>query len=245
MSPSRRVRTGGGLLDAIKQAAWRQISAEGAAALSLRAIARELGITAPAIYNYFHRRDDLVTALIVDAYRGFGESQASAIAARRADDHVGRLRALGRAYREWAVANPERYQLMFTAPYPGYAVPAAVVGPVAGRALAILIGALEAAREDGVLRADRPVASAAIGPVPGLSPEGFTDRYGSSDPAVLLAAVRVWARVHGLVAIELGRQHPPYLVDPDRLYREELDALVDDFIAAPPSRGARTSRRRK
>ena len=244
MSPRKHTRNAPGLLEAVKEAAWRQISAEGAAALSLRAIARGLGITAPAIYNYFHRRDDLVTALVVDAYRGFGDSQATAVAARRADDHAGRLRALGVAYRAWATANPERYQLMFSAPYPGYVLPVAVVGAVAGRALSILIGALEAARKDGVLRPHPSSQRGTVGKVPGLSAEVFAERYGSTDPTVLLAAVRVWARVHGLVAIELSRQYPPYLVDPDRLYREELEALVNDFIAEPPARGTATRRSR-
>ena len=68
------------LPEAIKETAWQQIAEKGAAALSLRAIARQtLGITAPAIYNYFPRRDDLVTALIVDAFTSLGESQKEAI----------------------------------------------------------------------------------------------------------------------------------------------------------------------
>ena len=233
MSTRRRAQPGSSLLEAIKAAAWRQISSEGAAALSLRAIARELGITAPAIYNYFHRRDDLVTALVVDAYTAFGKSQAAAVSALHTDDHAGRLRALGMAYREWAIANPERYQLMFAAPYPGYVLPAAEVGPVAGQALAVLIRALEAARKARVLRSARSTAPGAVGRIPGLSTDELAGRYGSTDTAVLVGAVHVWAHVHGLLSIELSRQFPPYLADPALLYRGELNALVSAVIAIP------------
>src|SRR5512138_2271876 len=120
-STTRRNRPGRSvdLHAAIKDAAWSQIAQHGAAALSLRAIARDLGITAPAIYNYYRRRDDLVTALVIDAFTSFGDSQITARDAVAATDPVGRLSALGLAYRQWAMANRPRYQLIFGAPIPG------------------------------------------------------------------------------------------------------------------------------
>src|ERR1700690_1393056 len=101
------------LQDAIKETAWKQIAEFGAPTLSLRAIARELGITAPAIYNYFPSRDELVTALIIDAYTSFGDSQFEARDAIPAADLMGRMTAIGVAYRTWALAHPQRYQLIF------------------------------------------------------------------------------------------------------------------------------------
>jgi AcrR family transcriptional regulator len=98
------------LQDAIKQTAWRQIAEYGASALSLRAIARELKISAPAIYNYFPDRDALVTALIIDAYQSFGDSQIEARDAIPASNMAGRLKAIGMAYRTWAHTYPQRYQ---------------------------------------------------------------------------------------------------------------------------------------
>ncbi len=83
------------LQEAIKETAWKQIAETGAATLSLRSIARELGITAPAIYNYHPDRDALVTALIVDAYTSLGESQQAAIDALPADDQKKRLLRFG------------------------------------------------------------------------------------------------------------------------------------------------------
>src|SRR5678815_2267810 len=95
------------LPEAIKEAAWKQISEYGSAALSLRAIARELKITAPAIYNYFPDRDALVTALIIDAYTSFGDSQLEARDAVPASDVSGRMKAIGLAYRAWAHTHPQ------------------------------------------------------------------------------------------------------------------------------------------
>ncbi len=239
VSPRKRGQQGTSLLEAIKTAAWRQVSAEGAAALSLRAIARGLGITAPAIYNYFHRRDDLVTALVVDAYTAFGASQAAAVSGLRADDHAGRLRALGVAYRRWALASPERYQLMFGAPYPGYRIPAEVVGPVAGRALSVLVGVLEQARRAGALRpVGRGSATAGAALRPGLPAANVESLYGSADPGVLRTAVSIWTRVHGPVAIELSGQYPPFTADPEQVYQLELDALVDAVIGAAKHPGS-------
>ena len=97
------------LQEAIKDTAWKQIAETGAATLSLRSIARELGITAPAIYNYFPDRDALVTALIVDAYTSLGESQQASIDKLPVEDLEARLAALGLAYREWAIIYSQCY----------------------------------------------------------------------------------------------------------------------------------------
>src|SRR5258705_304215 len=89
------------LHEAIKETAWKQIAGFGAPALSLRAIARELKITAPAIYNYFPDRDALVTALIIDAFTSFGDWQLEARDSVPEKDLLGRMNAIGMAYRNW------------------------------------------------------------------------------------------------------------------------------------------------
>jgi AcrR family transcriptional regulator len=99
--------------------------------LSLRAIARELDITAPAIYNYYPDRDALVTALISDAFASLGASQVDAITALPKADHAGRLVASGMAYRQWALAYPQRYQLIFGTPIPVYHAPEDITTPPA------------------------------------------------------------------------------------------------------------------
>ncbi len=133
-------------------AAWRQIARDGAAALSLRGIARALEITAPAIYNYYPNRDALVTALIVDAFGSFGDALAEGIAQLAVEDHPARFKTLGLAYRRWAIAYPERYQLIFGTPIAGYTAPQEVTSPVAGRALEVLVTVLAKAADAGALQ---------------------------------------------------------------------------------------------
>ena len=139
------------LQEAIKETAWKQIAEFGTPALSLRAIARELKITAPAIYNYFPSRDPLVTALIVDAYTSFGNSQIEARDSVPAEDHVDRMSAIGNAYRNWAHTYPQRYQLIFGTPIPGYEAPMMEVLPSAARSLSALVSVVEQLRVAGKL----------------------------------------------------------------------------------------------
>jgi AcrR family transcriptional regulator len=215
------------LLNEIKTTAWQQIAENGAAALSLRAIARGLHITAPAIYNYYPSRDDLVTALIVDAFTSMGDAQFAAVQAAPAGDHCGRLMALGLAYRQWAVTYPQRYQLIFGTPIPGYQAPLEITNPAASRSLAPLIGCFETAYEDGKLRTSQARAL----------PERLRqqlDEFGQIHPVqhvfVLYAALAVWSRVHGLVSLEIGNQFPPFIEDIQAIYQLQLDRLIDETL---------------
>src|SRR5512145_3199489 len=137
------------LQEAIKDTAWKQIAGYGAPALSLRAIARELKITAPAIYNYFPDRDALVTALIIDAFTSFGDWQLEARDSVHADDPGGRMKAIGLAYRHWAHAYPQRYQLIFGTPIPGYKGPVDKIFPSSPRSLSALVSVVEGLRVTG------------------------------------------------------------------------------------------------
>src|SRR5215208_487249 len=139
------------LQEAIKDTAWTQITEFGAPALSLRAIARQLKISAPAIYNYFPDRDALVTALIVDAFTSFGDWQLEAKDSIASDDPAGRLEAIGIAYRNWAHTYPQRYQLIFGTPIPGYKGPLDIVLPSSVRSLSALVSVVEGMRVAGKL----------------------------------------------------------------------------------------------
>src|SRR5574339_1013477 len=134
------------LQEAIKDTAWKQIAEHGAPALSLRAIARELKITAPAIYNYFTDRDALVTALIIDAFTSFGDWQLEARDSLQPENLKGRIEAIGLAYRDWAHAFPQRYQLIFGTPIPGYVGPVEKILPSSARSLSALVSVVEGLR---------------------------------------------------------------------------------------------------
>ena len=215
------------LQSAIKDTALRQIGADGAASLSLRAIARELHITAPAIYNHYPSRDDLVTSLIVDAYTSLGDWQFAALEELPVDDHAGRLSALGLAYRDWAVAYPQRYILIFGSPIPGYHCPPERSLPAAGRSLSALVGVLEAARLAGVLLPeDRPHLSAALR----QQLAAWQGLHPSADVYVLYLALVIWSRVHGLVMLEIDHQYPPFIQDPGLIFRREVDSIARQYL---------------
>jgi AcrR family transcriptional regulator len=227
MSPRPRKEEQQNLQEAIKQTTWKQIAASGASALNLRAIARELKITAPAIYNYFPDRDALVTALIIDAYTSFGDAQYEARDSILAEDVEGRLRATGRVYRQWAISYPERYQLIFGTPIPGYVAPLEQTFPSAARALGCLVSVVEAIRAAGRLKSDS---------FPSVTPGheaafGMWKNYGGeADVLSLSVAVLIWARVHGLVSLEIAGSIPPFGASGDALYAYEMDLIVQTFI---------------
>src|ERR1017187_1392055 len=125
----------------IKSEARRQLAAEGAQRLSLRAVARELGMASSALYRYFSSRDDLLTALIIDAYDAIGESAERAVAALPRTDIRGRWRACWHAVRGWAIAHPHEYALIYGSPVPGYSAPQETIAP-ASRMAAVLGGLL-------------------------------------------------------------------------------------------------------
>lgn len=215
------------LPDAIKETAWEQIAKSGAAALSLRAIARELGITAPAIYNYFSRRDDLVTALIVDAFTSLGNSQKAAIRGLPDEDLRSRIYALGIAYRAWAITYPQRYQLIFGTPIPGYEAPADITVPAAAESLVPLIQTLQACFEKNMLRLEQD------GP---MSPEfktmfeAWSHFTGGVVVEVLYTALVFWSRVHGLVSLEIGQQFPAYITNPGGIFRREIGLMLVQYL---------------
>jgi AcrR family transcriptional regulator len=214
---------------AIKETAWKQITEFGASALSLRAIARELNITAPAIYNYFQRRDDLVTALIVDAFTSLGESQKNSLTNLPEDDLAARLTTLGLAYRDWAVVYPQRYQLIFGTPIPGYKAPADITVPAAAWSLVSLIETVQAIYISGRLRMDR---FAEMTPELESMLEAWSQFAGGTDAKVLYTALVIWSRVHGLVALEIGNQMPSFITDPGEIYRREISAMKNEFLEA-------------
>ncbi|MCL4152005.1 UNVERIFIED_CONTAM: hypothetical protein GTU68_056789, partial [Idotea baltica] len=122
-APGVRARVRAELTAGIKASARRQLAEDGATSLSLRAIAREMDMASSAIYRYFASRDDLLTALIVDAYESVGLVVEQANAGQSQSDYRGRFIAIGRSVRVWAQANPHEYALIYGSPVPGYAAP--------------------------------------------------------------------------------------------------------------------------
>ena len=228
MSPRpRRREQNSNLQKAIKETAWKQIAEFGAPALSLRAIARELKITAPAIYNYFPDRDALVTALVIDAFTSFGDSQLEARDSLPEDDLVGRFRAIGIAYRNWAHAYPQRYQLLFGTPLPGYETPIEEVFPSSARSISALFSVVDAIRSAGKIN---------VSSFPEVKEEYqhhfdlWKSQVGEVHPLSHFVAMVIWARVHGIVSLEIQGNLPLFGKSGDELYLSEIESMVKQFI---------------
>ena len=210
------------LQELIKDTAWEQISESGAASLSLRAIARELHITAPAIYNYFPNRDDLVTALIVDAFTSLAESQEDVLKLFANRNPGEQFQRLGLAYREWAVTYPQRYQLIFGTPIPHYQAPDDITTPAAARSLVPLIQVIQTIYTLRKPALDcLPPMTTALEKMLKLWQAAATH----ADLEVLYLTLVVWSRVHGLVLMEIGNQLPSFITDPVEIYQREIKSI--------------------
>jgi AcrR family transcriptional regulator len=186
----------------ILSAARGYLATDGAPALSLRAIARDLGMASSALYRYFGSRDELLTRLIVDAYDSLGAAAEASEAVVDRDDLPGRFAAVCRAVRTWALANPNEYALIYGSPVPGYVAPADTVGP-ATRVSVLLLQVLIDAVTQGKGPAEEPreANAAALGPILTQLPPGF--------PATLVQrGLMAWTGLFGVVSFELyGQLH--------------------------------------
>ena len=147
-----RARVRAELTAEIKAAATRQLVTDGAAGLSLRAIARELGMASSAIYRYFASRDELLTALIIDAYNELGELVEAANDRCEPADIGARFRTIAGTIRAWAVAHPHSYALIYGSPVPGYAAPEDTIDPATRIPIALLTLLVDLTAQRGVRR---------------------------------------------------------------------------------------------
>ncbi|WP_028922233.1 TetR/AcrR family transcriptional regulator [Pseudonocardia acaciae] len=202
--------------------ALRQLATGGAGAISLRGIAREMGMTARAIYTYFPTRDDLITALTDEISTSLANSLERARDGAPADDPGARLIAWGVALREWALAHPDGFRLIYGDPVPGYQPPANGPTDQAARrvcgGLNRLVAALSGSANgpDGAEWSDFPPAY--VAKVRAEAPE--------LSPAVAALALRVWGRIHGLVTLEIYGHLRSVSNDPAALQRADLHDLV-------------------
>ncbi|MEU6139430.1 TetR/AcrR family transcriptional regulator [Streptomyces sp. NPDC047081] len=203
---------------AIKEEASRQLAAEGAAKLSLRAVARELGMASSAIYRYFPSRDDLLTALIIDAYNSLGE--AAEAVQHTATDPVSRWVTVCEAVRAWALAHPHEYALIYGSPVPGYKAPQTTV-PAASRVGLVLIGIVrDAVKGRGVTF---PPLSAELRPE---AERLAADIAPDLPPQVAAALVAAWAQLFGLVGFELFGQFNRVVEDREPFFRHAVGQLA-------------------
>ncbi|WP_225800564.1 TetR/AcrR family transcriptional regulator [Streptomyces sp. NK15101] len=212
---------------AIKDEARAQLAAEGAAKLSLRAVARELGMVSSALYRYFPSRDDLLTALIVDAYDAVGAAAERAAAEAGAERPLDRWTAVCRAVRAWAVAHPHEYALIYGSPVPGYIAPQDTIVPASRVGLVLIDIARRAHTGEGV----------ALPPLPeALRPEADRIRADIAPdlpPALAVALVAAWSQLFGLVSFEVFGQFHRVVEDRDAFFATAARRLGRDVGLLP------------
>jgi AcrR family transcriptional regulator len=186
---TRRARYSEEMRQDILQAAREIIAEEGAGALSIRGIARRIGYSAPALYEYYAGKEEIARALFVVGFERLAEAMEHAEQAHA--DPPERIRAMGEDYRQFALAHPQEYSLMFSKPIPEFTPSGRDLQSVAGRAFAPLQRAFAEGIASGVLR----------------------------EMDARTAATVAWAVMHGMVSLELaGMSGPPPGVLPADYY---------------------------
>ena len=209
----------------ILAAASRQLASVGPAGLSLRAVARELGMVSSALYRYFASRDDLLTALIIDAYDDLGEVAERCNASTRHLPPLTRWVQATSAVRQWALEHPHDYALLYGSPVPGYAAPddTVVPGTQVTRALVQIV-------RDAI--ADDRLASDGDGGTIELSTStrrSFDALRSEVDLDVtndeLVALLTAWTQMFGLLSFELFGQTRGLIDDHDAFFREAATVM--------------------
>jgi AcrR family transcriptional regulator len=174
----------------IKYVARRQLADNGASGLSLRAVARDVGMVSSAVYRYFRSRDELLTALIVDGYDALGQAAESAEAQVPRQRTVDRWLAATSAVRSWALERPHEWALLFGSPVPGYAAPQDTIGP-ASRVPLLLLSIIRSGtgQPKQMPRLPRPLA-AELRAIGGQAP-------------LMARSVMAWTHLIGSISLEL------------------------------------------
>lgn len=193
--------------DEVKRHAWAQIAEAGVTTLSLNAIAKEMGLSGPALYRYFAGRDDLVTELIRDAYRSLADTVRAAFEAGTT------VVALAAVIREWALSDPQRYLLIYGTPVPGYHAPDEITA-ISNEILAVL---LEVCADPS----DRPGTPFEV--LLGMD-RGWASGLAASS-ATVHRALSFWTRVQGVLSLELAGHFAPMGFDAGLLLAEEVAVL--------------------
>lgn len=227
-TPNRRARLRSATVAEIKQTARRQLDTGGPTAISLRAVARDMGLTPAALYRYFPSLEALLEDLCADCYAELTAAVVSA-RSRAGTDPADQLAETCRAFRRWSIAHPAEFTLMFGSPLPGVAdfdVDCSV--HTAGMTFCgVLIDTfLELWRHAEPAPAPPAPAAARLAQVAG--PLGDTDL----PPAAVQLCLSGWIRLYGLVAMEVFGHLRWAVTDVEPLFEAELADYLRRLVGA-------------
>jgi AcrR family transcriptional regulator len=206
MSEGVRARRRDDVTRRVLEIGRRHLTEYGAAALSLRAVTRDLGMVSSAVYRYVGSRDELLTLLVVDAYTELGDAVDARLADSRRTAWDTRILAVCNAVRDWALSEPARYALLYGSPVPGYQAPGEQTTEPGTRVILTLLRLVA----EGVTAGD-VIDGPALVPVPRPLRADLArvaaDVGMEVDPAVMARAVLLWATLFGAVSLEVFGQY--------------------------------------
>jgi AcrR family transcriptional regulator len=222
---TRREKLRQEMMGDIKTAARRQMAENGTAAISLSAIARELEVSQPALYRYYSGRDELVTALILDAFNDLANALENAAGSDPTNAYGPRLMAAILAYRGWALEHPIDFELIYGNPIPGYHAPFEITMPASRRSFTVILDILAGAYTSGVLKPQPEHLRAAEQLT--LSLPDLEEVPAPPLPKIILyLGIVGWYRIHGMIMLELFHHAQGIVQDTQAFYRHEVEALL-------------------
>lgn len=231
--PTRRARLRAETSREIKAIALEHAATGGPEAISLRAIARDMGMTAGAIYSYFPTRDDLVTVLINEVYEALTDAMETVLASIPPEDAARRILAWGEAFRDWSLANPAGFKLIYGDAVSGYRAPEGGAAPESEhRACTIVTGLVSAAWPQAA--AAQTCDSHEWSDFGAALVAAVRRDYPELPPSGVALALRLWGRTHGLVSLEVYGHLGAMVHDPGPVYRAELLDMIRSMGLRPP-----------
>jgi AcrR family transcriptional regulator len=221
----RRERVRLATIDEIKHVAREQLAEHGPAGISLRAVARAMGMTPSALYRYVDSRDDLILVLATEAFRSLADALEVGFDAAGPGDYVGRWRAVTRAYRAWAHEHADEYKLIFGSPLDHTQMKDSEAGAEMHRSIAVMFRCMEEAVRVGKIDTSR--FSGQITPLLRAQLEAWREHSEVTFPTeCMLGCLTTWIHLHGFLTLELFGQLPPFFGDADDVFDQQMFDLL-------------------
>lgn len=226
---TRRERVRAQTVQDIKSAARQHLVAAGPGGVQLRPIARDLGMTAPALYRYFDSHEALLEALVADCYGEVAAVIEAEVDPARGDLRT-RLTGSARAFRGWAIAHPAEFTLLFGSPIPGVAPAEESESHHQARRFGQAFGRLFAE-----LWATQPFpVGEPLAPDLRALLEEYADHVGVPLPPEAIAVfLSCWVRLYGAVTMEVFGHLSFALDDPGPLFERELARMCTELGLSP------------
>jgi AcrR family transcriptional regulator len=229
---SRRERTRAATVAEIKEHAWQQLAEVGPAALSLRAIAGEMGMTSSALYRYFGSKDDLLSELVVDGFASLADWLEAAEAQLGDNPDTERWLYLASAHRRWALEHPTQYVLIYGTPIPGLESSSDERDAQMKRGVSVLMRCMTNALSRGKL--DASAMEGTITPALRKRLQRWRSELGVNlPPSALAGCLFAWTHLHGAVSLELSGHLDPQFQPADELFEQQMRQVLVALGSAP------------